>query len=286
MITKDELLKAVWGYTAVTENSLARSIALLRRQLGDEPRNPRYIETAATVGYRFISSVEVSEEASETTSATDAQQACQAAAPSPLSPSVFSKPPNGAAVLLWRNLALWLSGGAVCLVIGIFTYLKWLQPHPVQPLAAVPLGFTRMGRFPGNLSRWFASLFEWTGEQIFTAFNLYVKTIGNENLLRLTNDPAAHLAPTWSPDGRTIAFSDSPFPGGHKRLQLLSLETLQSTPIEHNDKCIEEVLPAFSPDGKQLAYACSLSSREGEFGLSIVTTNGRAPRIIKESSDG
>ena len=91
---------------------------------------------------------------------------------------------------------------------------------------------------------------------------------------------------SWSPDGGTIAFPDSPFPGGHKRLQLLSLKTLQSTPIEHSDQCIEEVMPAFSRDGKQLAYACSLTSREGEFGLSIVTADGRQPRIIKELSGG
>jgi Tol biopolymer transport system component len=57
---------------------------------------------------------------------------------------------------------------------------------------------------------------------------------------------------------------------------------LQSSPIEHDDKCVEEILPAFSPDGRQLAYACSLSSREGEFGLSVATTDGRAPPIIKE----
>jgi Tol biopolymer transport system component len=89
---------------------------------------------------------------------------------------------------------------------------------------------------------------------------------------------------SWSPDGKTIAFADSPFPGGHKRLQFLSLETLQSTPIEHDERCVEEVLPAFSPDGKQLAYACSLASREGECGLSVVTAEGRAPRIIWETS--
>jgi eukaryotic-like serine/threonine-protein kinase len=64
LITKEELLNAVWGDAAVTENSLTRSIALLRRLLGDETRNPRYIETVATVGYRFICKVEAFEETS------------------------------------------------------------------------------------------------------------------------------------------------------------------------------------------------------------------------------
>ena len=64
LIAKEELLNAVWGDAAVTENSLTRSIALLRRLLGDDTRNPRYIETVATVGYRFVCKVEVSEDAS------------------------------------------------------------------------------------------------------------------------------------------------------------------------------------------------------------------------------
>ena len=62
LISKEELLNAVWGDAAVTENSLTRSIALLRRLLGDETRSPRYIETVATVGYRFLYKVEVAEE--------------------------------------------------------------------------------------------------------------------------------------------------------------------------------------------------------------------------------
>ena len=53
LIAKEELLNAVWGDAVVTESSLTRTIAQLRRLLGDEIRNPRYIETVATVGYRF-----------------------------------------------------------------------------------------------------------------------------------------------------------------------------------------------------------------------------------------
>jgi DNA-binding winged helix-turn-helix (wHTH) protein len=75
LITKDELLQAVWGNTAVTENSLARSIGLLRRLLGDETRDPRYIETIATVGYRFLCRVDVSEDASGKQDRTSEQAA-------------------------------------------------------------------------------------------------------------------------------------------------------------------------------------------------------------------
>src|SRR5437762_794882 len=62
LITKEELLNAVWGDVAVGDNSLARSVALLRRLLGDDTHNPRYIETVATIGYRFICKVEVAED--------------------------------------------------------------------------------------------------------------------------------------------------------------------------------------------------------------------------------
>jgi Tol biopolymer transport system component/DNA-binding winged helix-turn-helix (wHTH) protein len=63
LIAKEELLNAVWGDAVVTESSLTRTIAQLRRLLGDEIRNPRYIETVATVGYRFLYKVEISGDA-------------------------------------------------------------------------------------------------------------------------------------------------------------------------------------------------------------------------------
>ena len=62
LIAKDELLDAVWNDCAVSDNSLTRSIALLRRLLGDETREPRYIATVPTVGYRFLCDVKVVED--------------------------------------------------------------------------------------------------------------------------------------------------------------------------------------------------------------------------------
>jgi Tol biopolymer transport system component/DNA-binding winged helix-turn-helix (wHTH) protein len=62
LISKKELLDAVWGDTAVTEGSLTRCIWLLRQLLGDDIHNPRYIETVATVGYRWLCKAEAAEE--------------------------------------------------------------------------------------------------------------------------------------------------------------------------------------------------------------------------------
>jgi DNA-binding winged helix-turn-helix (wHTH) protein/Tol biopolymer transport system component len=58
LVTKDELLDAVWPETSVSENSLTRSIALLRKVLGDDTHEPRFIATVPTVGYRFVAPVE------------------------------------------------------------------------------------------------------------------------------------------------------------------------------------------------------------------------------------
>jgi predicted ATPase len=58
LVSKDTLLEMVWPETAVSEGVLAVCIRHLRRVLGDDPRQPRYIETVHTRGYRFVAPVE------------------------------------------------------------------------------------------------------------------------------------------------------------------------------------------------------------------------------------
>jgi serine/threonine protein kinase len=236
-----------------------------------------------------------------------------------------------------RIAALLLLTGSVCILLATFAYLKWRhRPESRPSLIPVPLtaqpGWETYPAFSPDGSR---IAFGWDDDPKIHTFELYVKTIGNENLLRLTNHPSEMLAPTWSPDGtqiafqrltkdesgiyvvpaeggaerklrsthppfgisiassmsiswsgdgKSIAFADSPVSGGHRRLQLLSLETLESKQIEHNDKCQEEEEPGFSHDGKQLAYVCVTDLRH--FGLSVATADGLSPRVIKEFSGG
>ncbi|MCI0389146.1 MAG: AAA family ATPase [Acidobacteria bacterium] len=57
LVTKEELLNTVWPETYVTDAALKVCIGELRRALGDDARQPRFIETAHRRGYRFIGTI-------------------------------------------------------------------------------------------------------------------------------------------------------------------------------------------------------------------------------------
>jgi DNA-binding winged helix-turn-helix (wHTH) protein/Flp pilus assembly protein TadD len=59
LVTKEELLDALWPGANVTENALAQAISELRQALGDEAAAPQFIRTVARRGYRFIAPVTV-----------------------------------------------------------------------------------------------------------------------------------------------------------------------------------------------------------------------------------
>lgn len=55
IVTKEELLEKFWPDVNVTENTLTRAIADIRKAIGEEASAPRYLGTASRRGYRFIS---------------------------------------------------------------------------------------------------------------------------------------------------------------------------------------------------------------------------------------
>lgn len=58
LVTKEQLLDAVWGDVFVSEEILTKSISELRRAFGDDPRQPRVIETVHSRGFRLLAPVE------------------------------------------------------------------------------------------------------------------------------------------------------------------------------------------------------------------------------------
>jgi TolB-like protein/DNA-binding winged helix-turn-helix (wHTH) protein/predicted Zn-dependent protease len=63
LVTKEELLQAVWGDSFVEEGNLTQYISHLRKALGDNPEDTRLIVTIARKGYQFTADVTVGEAA-------------------------------------------------------------------------------------------------------------------------------------------------------------------------------------------------------------------------------
>ena len=57
LVSKEELFKALWPDVAVTDNALTQVVSELRQALGDDPSKPKYIQTVARRGYRFVAPV-------------------------------------------------------------------------------------------------------------------------------------------------------------------------------------------------------------------------------------
>lgn len=88
LVTKDELLDQVWGRRFITEAVIKTVVSELRAALGDDAREPRYVETVPRRGYRFIAALQ----------AADATAAALSAAgdePGPGSLPAFTTPPIG-----------------------------------------------------------------------------------------------------------------------------------------------------------------------------------------------
>lgn len=73
VVSKDELLAAVWPDTVVEENNLNQAISRLRQVLGDDRKDPRFIATITGRGYQFVAPVQdTTGEAAESTGPTAA----------------------------------------------------------------------------------------------------------------------------------------------------------------------------------------------------------------------
>jgi DNA-binding winged helix-turn-helix (wHTH) protein len=66
LVTKDELLDAVWPKTAVTDAVVRVTIGALRKVLDDTTQPPRFIATLPHWGHRFLTPVTVAAAAAST----------------------------------------------------------------------------------------------------------------------------------------------------------------------------------------------------------------------------
>ena len=251
LITKDELLDAVWNDCAVSENSLTRSIALLRRLLGDDTHDPRYIATVPTVGYRFLCDVEAREDGfgglditdprhSENGKGFEPRMGTNGVQGRPQNPQVQTaaadeveekreQPSNEGRRQPRRLLLPGLIAAALAILsTGLLVYRavgnRNASGRGVQPANATAAS-SRMRTVPlTSLPGWVKDpAFSPDGEKIAFIWNgenpvrgdLYVQLVGGERPLRLTYTGSGFICcADWSPDGRQIAFGRCDDNGG------------------------------------------------------------------------
>jgi TolB-like protein/DNA-binding winged helix-turn-helix (wHTH) protein len=130
LVTKEELLQAVWGDTFVEEGNLTQYISHLRKALDDNSEDGRLIVTIARKGYQFTADVTVAEVAD-----TPTQIAVQATAtensPNPAEPALESPTKEATPTISkqWRKAAI-MGASALIFIVG---YISWRYFRPGTP---------------------------------------------------------------------------------------------------------------------------------------------------------
>ena len=219
-VPKEELLSAVWGDTAVTDNALTRVVAQLRRELGDDARQARYIQTVPTLGYRFVAEV------------GDLREA-----------EVVRPVPPAKETRRWSPIM-----GGLVLVIVIAAAAWTLRAPARQP--APTLASTRQLTTSAGFD--FSASFSPDGQNIAYSsdrtgrFEVYLRPVdGGGSEVQITNDSGQNIQPAWSPDGKSIAYH-SALNGG---IWIVPASGGPARQVTTNGS-----QPAWSPDSSRLAY--------------------------------
>ena len=172
----------------------------------------------------------------------------------------------------WRfsHWAVALGAGALLAAAGLWLW-RTRAEAPAVAFGAVPLTtYTGMESQPSFSPDGNQVAFVWDGAQQDN-FDIYIKQIGTENLLRLTRDPAVDSSPAWSPDGRHVAFLRA-LPGN--RAGVFLVPTIGGPECKLAETCLPSFVPepflGWSPDGKWLAIT-DRSSAEEPFGLFLLS---------------
>jgi len=162
VVSIDDLLNQVWPEVTVAPDSVYQAVTSLRRLLGDDPKQPAYIETVPRLGYRMIAAVSPWADQSDapTGAHANAPAGAHAIAQTHSSPSSAGEPPtfatNGAPATpkksdhrLSTRIALAL-GAAICVAL-IFAFLfrgklvnfndlgsPAIAPQPQKSIAVLP----------------------------------------------------------------------------------------------------------------------------------------------------
>lgn len=146
LIGRDELIDQVWGHRHVTPGVLTRAIAQLRHALGEDPQQPRYIQTRHALGYSFIGQLQDTPEPAPVDATAHAPHDAVPVAAEPPMPEPAEMPaadipiwsthdpaPPAHRLKPWRGPAL--AAVLLLVVLGAWGVFEW-SAAPRRPVAA------------------------------------------------------------------------------------------------------------------------------------------------------
>src|ERR1700686_3169623 len=123
LVTKEELLQAVWGDTFVEEGNLTQYVYYLRKALGDNSEDRRLIVTIARKGYQFTADVSVAEAAE--TAIQAAVQVSTAEGWLADTPATLDRPADETVPKAPRHWQIVAAVAALTGVLAVGAYTSW-----------------------------------------------------------------------------------------------------------------------------------------------------------------
>lgn len=270
VVTKDDLMEAVWPDTQVEEGNLTQNLYILRKTLGNTADGVPFIETLRRRGYRFSSNVSMVK---------------SPGANSPI-PVAVERTQNIYSVLDWQKNASDESSvneagdEAVAIAVPLpTTRVRWLYPVialvAVTAIAVAAFAVFRSSASPTALNAAGEITFDQLtdGRDVADATispdgdyftyhetdgdvsRIFVQQVGQSNRIEIVPATTRSLySKTFSPDGKFIYFVAAD--KGAKQASLYRVPTLGGV----QTKILDDVgsVIGVSPDGSQLAFARSL----------------------------
>ncbi len=285
VVEKKELMESVWPDSYVEESNLTQHISTLRKKLGQDSAQQRFILTVPGRGYRFVAPVKSWDDDAVVTvqerirsRVTISDGADDAAKPAiEVVHSSQRVLPAAHSPAKWRAL-FFLVVALIAVGAGVFLTLRFLRRSPAQPFANIKLTrFTTDGKV-------ITAAISPNGKQVAYAedengkHSLWIRQVATANTGVRIIGPATwrYNALTFSPDNDYVYFTAQEI---NAPAILYRVPALGGTPA----KLIEDVdTPVtFSPDGKRIAYLRGYPDAKE---TSVMTANSDGSAEAKLSS--
>jgi DNA-binding winged helix-turn-helix (wHTH) protein/Tol biopolymer transport system component len=213
LVSKNELIDAVWSDVVVTDDSLIHAISVMRRALGDDPNEPRFVQTVPRRGYRFVAPVERSARA--------------AAAPEPVVHDTEAASVTASGAPSRQQWSMTLTRGrivgavaAIAAIVGtalVMTARSNRHTVGTEPAATTPHRAVRLFQPPpdgasivsgGVLSPDGDSLTFVARDNSSGETWLWLRALHSSELKRLEHTEGASK-PFWSPDSSRLGFASN-----------------------------------------------------------------------------